>query len=122
MSACACTKVEAIGLNILAPSTAEELKADLQGIKFVSVFCEASSHKDLKVFRIIVHCFTSAAGVQTRLLEINTLPGKTSTIASQYIINALEANDMASKVVAFSADNANCNFGGATRNGKNNFF
>ncbi|XP_042149320.1 uncharacterized protein LOC115327890 [Ixodes scapularis] len=49
---------------------------------------------------------SSAVGVQTKLLEIETLP----------------ANDITSKLVAFSADNTNCNFGGSARNGKNNVF
>lgn len=120
--ACARTKAEAIALNVLAPSAADELKADLEGAKFISVFCDASNHKDLKVFPIMIRYFSSAAGVQTKLLDVNTLPGETSVMVSQYIINALESNNIASKMVAFSADNANCNFGGAARNGKNNVF
>ncbi|KAK8758592.1 hypothetical protein V5799_003777 [Amblyomma americanum] len=119
---CARTKAEAIALNVLAPSAEEELKTDLQEAKFVSVFCDASNHKDLKVLPIMVRYFTAAAGVQTKLLEINTLPGETSAMVSQYIMDALEANQVTSKLVAFSADNANCNFGGAARNGKNNVF
>ncbi|KAK8770505.1 hypothetical protein V5799_013028 [Amblyomma americanum] len=121
-SSCARTKAEAIALNVLAPSAEEELKTDLQEAKFISVFCDPSNHKDLKVLPIMVRYFTAAAGVQTKLLEINTLPGKTSAMVSQYIMDALEANQVTSKLVAFSADNANCNFGGAARNGKNNVF
>ncbi|XP_065306611.1 uncharacterized protein [Dermacentor albipictus] len=119
---CARTKAEVIALNVLAPSAEEELKTDLQEAKFISVFCDASNHKDLKVLPIMVRYFTAAAGVQTKLLEINTLPGETSAMVSQYIMDALEANQVTSKLVAFSANNANCNFGGAARNGKNNVF
>ncbi|EEC16142.1 uncharacterized protein LOC120841237 [Ixodes scapularis] len=44
--ACARTKAEAVALNMLAPSAAEDLKADLQDAQFTFVFCDASNHKD----------------------------------------------------------------------------
>lgn len=118
---CACTKTEAITLNVLAPSAEEELKTDLQEAKLASVFCDVSNHKDLKVRLVTERYFTVSAGVQTKLFETDTLAGETSAMMSQYIMAALEANQVISKLVAFSADNAKCNFSGTARNVKNVF-
>ena len=41
---------------------------------------------------------------------------------TQYISSILHEWGIGSKVIAFSADNTNCNFGGVARNGKNNVF
>lgn len=119
---CARTKVEAVVINVLAPFAESELKINLEKAKFISILLDASNHKDLKMFPTLVRYFDPEIGVQVKLLELNNLPGETSEIIFNYLQDVLNKSDISKKVVGFSADNTNTNFGGAARMGKNNVF
>lgn len=61
-------------------------------------------------------------GVHVQILETKQLPGETSVIISEYIQETIDFYNINDKLIAFCADNTNCNFGGAARRGKNNVF
>ena len=60
--------------------------------------------------------------MQTKLLDFVSLPGETSELIFTSLLETLEKDNLASKLVGFCADNANTNFGGLKRKGTNNIF
>lgn len=119
---CARTKSEAIIVNVLAPHVLNELKGHLEKAKFVSIYIDASNHKALKLFPILVRYFDSVEGAQVKLLEIQSIPGETSDLICGYLLDVIKANKLTDKIVGFCSDNTNTNFGGAGRRGQNNVF
>lgn len=116
------TKTEAIIKKVFLPMVLEKLDQDVNPVKFITVLSDASNHKDMKIFPLLIRFFLPKFGIQTKILDINCEPGETSDIISNYIITTLKNNNLDGKLVALSADNTNCNFGGAARKGENNVF
>ena len=54
---CARTKCEAIVTNVFAPWALEELTNDLKSVDFVTVSCDTSNHKNIKLLPIVVRYF-----------------------------------------------------------------
>jgi hypothetical protein len=119
---CARTKSEAVVVNVLAPLAESKLKSDLSKAKFVSVSIDSSNHKELKLFPTLVRFFDDKTGVNVKLLELQALPGETSDIICDHLISVVKNANVFDKIIGFSADNTNTNFGGAARHGKNNVF
>lgn len=117
---CARTKTETIIQHVLMPYVLKNLKKKLDDASYLSVYTDASNHKDLKMFPIVIRLFNETEGIIVRLLEFAALPGETSDIIVEYVLTTLEKNNINKKLVAFCADNANTNFGGITRRGTNN--
>lgn len=61
-------------------------------------------------------------GIHVKILELKSLPGETSDIVTNYILEVLKKYHLDTKVVVFCANNINTNFGGKRRSGKNNIF
>ena len=120
--ACARTKSEAIVCNVLSPYAFSELNKNLEKINFISIYSDASNHKDIKLFPTIIRFFDSETGINIRILDFVSLPGETSEIIFSSIINILEKNNLKHKMIAYCADNTNANFGGKARRGTNNIF
>jgi hypothetical protein len=68
----------------------------------------------------MIQYFHPAKGIQVKLLDLHELYGETSQIVTDAIMKTLDLVSVSQKVVAFSADNTNSNFGGAERRGTNN--
>lgn len=119
---CSRTKAEAIVVKVLSPLAMKHLKDELENVNFVSIFIDASNHKEVKLFPILVRYFLPSSGIQVKLLEFKDLSGETSALQHQYIMETLESHQLSQKLIAFCADNANTNFGGAERKGKNNIY
>lgn len=51
---CARTKAKAIIANLFAPHCLSELQSDLERYSFVSIMTEASNHKEIKIFPILI--------------------------------------------------------------------
>lgn len=60
--------------------------------------------------------------MQVKILDFVSLPGETSKIVSNSLLETLNKNNLTNKLVAYCADNANTNFGGVNRKGDNNIF
>lgn len=70
----------------------------------------------------MVRYFIPTEGVKTKILEFDELTGDTALKITEYISNILTKLNIEKKVTAFSVDNANTNFDGIARQGKNNVF
>jgi hypothetical protein len=67
------TKIEAIICGVLAPLSLKELLEEMKDRPF-SLMTDASNHKALKLFPVVVRYF-SEAGIQVKLLQLSNLPG-----------------------------------------------
>ncbi|GFR18779.1 uncharacterized protein TNCT_114991 [Trichonephila clavata] len=64
--------------------------------------------------------FSALRRCASKNLDLQDQPGETSDIDVSYLNQVLTDNNLTAKVVAFCRDNANVNFGGASRRGTNN--
>jgi hypothetical protein len=88
---CAHTKVEAIILNVYEAHTLNVLHSDLERLHILT---DTSNHKEIKIFPVLVRCFVYKTGVNIKILELKSLPGKISDIVSDYLSDCLTANDL----------------------------
>lgn len=119
---CARTKCESIILNVLAPFAMDQIIDELKAVNFATVMIDTSNHKNLKIVPILIRYFNPKTGVQIKVLEFTNLKGETSDILSSYIMEILTKHKLAHKIIAFTGDNCNTNFGGAARRGTKNVF
>ena len=120
---CARTKCEAIVTNIFAPWALEELINDLKSVDFVTVSCDTSNHKHIKLLPIVVRYFQGynfKAPINNKILTVVEMSGETADIISAQIMKAIGSYELDTKVVGLSADNTNTNFGGLLRRGTEN--
>lgn len=71
---------------------------------------------------ILVRYFDKCAGIKVKVLEFCNVCNETAETLSGYISTILNKYKLSDKVIAFSADNTNTNFGGIGRKGKNNVY
>jgi hypothetical protein len=121
---CARTKCESIIDQVFVPYIQNILDAELNRdtTHFVSIYFDSSNHKEIKIVPIIVRYFLPETGVHVKILELKDLPGETSTIMSEYILEVLQKHNIKSKLLGICADNTNSNFGGRRRHGTGNIF
>lgn len=70
---CARTKAEAIVTNIFAPNILNILHCNLKQCTFVSVLTDASNHKEIKLFPVLIRYFDCKSGIKVNILELNSL-------------------------------------------------
>lgn len=118
---CARTKCDAIVTNVFAPWAMTLLTEDLNKADFVSLSVDCSNHGHMKILPILVrYCKLQSPCVETKLLDFVEMKGETSAEISEAILIAVRKHNLKDKVVAFSADNTNTNFGGLNRAGRVN--
>jgi hypothetical protein len=116
------TKTTKMITNVLAPHSVDLILDDLSSCSFYSISTDASNHKAEKIFPLVIQYFTRN-GIQVKLLKLGNLHGETSSIISNFCTQTLKDEKLdLKKCVAFCGDNANVNFGGLRRLGKNNVF
>lgn len=116
------TKTKDIAVNVIAPYAVQLIKCELEKAKFVSILVDASNHKAIKLVPVIVRYFSTTTGVKNKVLEFSNLPGETAELIHSHIMKVVNNFDLKNKMISFSADNTNTNFGGIQRKGKNNVF
>lgn len=94
---CARTKAEAIVKKVLAPHAIEELRKDLEAASFLAVFSDASNHKDIKLFPTLIRYFDPEFGVKVKILDFVSLPGETSELISESILEILKKKTIFAK-------------------------
>jgi hypothetical protein len=98
------------------------IKEELKAASYFSISTDASNHKAEKIFPLVIQYFTRK-GTQIRLLKLSSLKSVTSDAISSFCIEALRQHQLDfSKYTRIAFDNANVNFGGLGRLGKNNTF
>jgi hypothetical protein len=123
---CARTKIEAIVNHVLVPNAVQSVLKDIeeQGILYIGVATDSSSHGAIKLFPIVIQYFNwKKGGLQSKLLEVkNTVNELSLTIATE-VKETLNKNGLLQKCVSFTGDNCNTNFGGVQKKkGGNNVF
>jgi hypothetical protein len=116
------TKTTKIVTRVLAPFSVEKLLQDI-GFQPFSLSIDASNHKEIKLFPVIIRFFSSRLGVQVRLLDMQSLPGEDAQLVYDFIVSVVNNNGLDfSNLISFCADNAPVNFGGPQHKGKKNVF
>uniref|UniRef100_A0A914WM39 Uncharacterized protein n=2 Tax=Plectus sambesii TaxID=2011161 RepID=A0A914WM39_9BILA len=119
---CGQDKTKVILTGVLAPYSVECLLKELGSQPF-SISTDASNHKEIKLFPLVIRYFTASKGVQVRLLDMESLPGEDSTMVANFIAQVLGKHQLQfENLVSFCADNAPVNFGGPQLAGPNNVF
>lgn len=94
----------------------------MKSAHYVSIITDASNHRNVKMFRVVVRYFVPLEGVKTKMLNLTAENGETSDIIVQLLKHTLEKCNITAKLVSFCADNTNTNFGGKNRGGKKNVY
>lgn len=119
---CGRTKCKSILVNVLAPFAMREIVTQLKDAKFISVMVDTSNHKDLKLVPVLVRYFIPNEGIQVKVLEFQNIVGETAELMGDHILDILRKFQLTDRIIAFSADNCNTNFGGYKRTSSNNVF
>ncbi|CAI6360864.1 unnamed protein product [Macrosiphum euphorbiae] len=119
---CAKTKTRDLIVNILAPFAMENTIEGLKKANYISVLVDASNHKSVKLVPVIVRYFNPKNGIKNDILDFSSLPGETAELIHNKIVSVLKKFELEEKIISFSGDNTNTNFGGIARKGKNNVF
>ncbi|KAL4126210.1 hypothetical protein QTP88_010436 [Uroleucon formosanum] len=106
------TKASSLIYNVLAPASMEEIVEKLRLGVFYSISTDASNHGHIKLFPIIVRFYSPDNGISTCLLDFYEDPDEKAIDIYNNIKNRIKALDLDfTNVSAYSADNANVNFG-----------
>lgn len=110
---CARTKSECLVNNVICSWSEDRLKKSLQKASFIVLSCDASNHKNIKLFPIVVrYCIVNPSiEIKTCILKIHSLPSETAETIIKVIIEDLTLYNLLDKIIGFSADNAPVNFG-----------
>jgi hypothetical protein len=97
----------------------------IEGLKkanYISVLVDASNYKSVKLVPVIVRYFNPENGIKNDILDFSSLPEETAELIHNKIVSVLKKIELEEKIISFFGDNANTNFGGIARKGKNNVF
>lgn len=131
---CGRTKAEKIITSVLAPHSVDLIVDDLVRCFFYSISTDASNHKAIKVFPLLVQYFDPfKGGIQIKILGVVNLDNEKSETVSEMMIGLItealskklseeEIQEILRKISAFSGDNCSTNFGSQARRGENNVF
>lgn len=120
---CARTKTEAIISGVFSPHSIDVAMQELSGTPFISVSTDGSNHGNIKLFPIVVQYFdASQGGIKVKILDLQEVSNEKAVTIAAVIENVLKKHNLQDKLVAFSGDNTNTNFGGINRRGKENIF
>jgi hypothetical protein len=114
---CGRTKAAALAVNVVAPWSLERVVSELTNCDgnhmFFCVSTDASNHKDIKCFPVAVRYFDYRSGIRHRLIGFFDTPHETAEQVVAQLDSVLkDCNlDQYQYVSAYSADNANVNYG-----------
>lgn len=119
---CSASKATAIVSGVFHPMIIDEIESELENARFVTISTDASNHKELKMFPIVIRYFLPTEGAKTRLIELQHLPGETGEQIFEMLEAAWSKWNIRDRMIAYSADNAPVNFGSVDRTGEKNVF
>lgn len=119
---CARTKCETIIKHVFAPASLDLVKNELANVNCITMYLDCSNHGPIKLCPMLVRYFLPNKGIMVKILDVKELQGENSDIISKSLQDTLDKYGITRKMIAFCADNTNCNFGGAARKGRNNIF
>ena len=118
--AMACTKSEAIVVNVLNPYISKTVVDDINESNFVSLAFDTSNHNNIKLAPVLIRHFKPSSGIKTEIAELSAIEGETSERLCEHVLAVVNKYNLQDKIIAILADNTNTNFGGVARAGKNN--
>lgn len=116
------TKTRDLITNILAPHSMKNTIDGLKNANYISILVDASNHKAIKLVPVISRYFSPEYGVKNQILDFSSLPGETADLIHNKILSVLEKFGIKEKIISYSGDNTNTNFGGIASEGKNNVY
>lgn len=120
---CARTKTEAIITGVLAPHSIQILIQDLQNVPYLSICTDSSNHGNIKLFPLVLQYFDYAKnGINVRILDLQETTNEKAKTVADMIEKLLNDYNLGQKLIAYSGDNTNTNFGGLERQGNQNIF
>lgn len=113
---CGKTKAEAIVKNVLSPKSIEMVLNDIKPLNhdpiYFSIASDASNNGNRKLFPIVIQYFSVKNGIQNKLLDFFEDPKEESKDIYDNITKCLNQYNLDIALVsAYSADNANVNYG-----------
>lgn len=119
---CSAAKAGAIVTGVFEPMIRAQIENELNTVRFVCISTDASNHKAIKMYPIIVRYFLPTQGVRTRLIEYVDMPDETGESIFKMLRTTWEKWGIKEKINALCADNCPTNFGKVQRGGKKNVF
>lgn len=120
---CSETKASAIVSGVFEPMILAQIKSELEEAYFVSISTDASNHKNVKMFPVIVRFFSPDHGIKVRLIEFTSLPAEDGLSIFNMVKETFEKWGFGHKIICFCGDNCATNFGKVDRtNGDKNVF
>jgi hypothetical protein len=119
---CKSTKTSAIVRKVIGPIIDKEVEENLSEMSFVTLMTDASNRQDQKLLPVLVRGYLPQKGVVIYKLDLYLIDDERSLTLTNSLIKTAEKWKIVDKIVGFSADNCNTNFGGRERNGENNVF
>ncbi|GBO46480.1 hypothetical protein AVEN_160992-1 [Araneus ventricosus] len=116
------TKTEEIILNVISPFIFDNVSRSLENVNYVTVTMDSSNRSEVRVVPIVVRYFSLEVGIQVKLLNFDEVSGETAQILTQYLLQCVKKYKLQEKLVCYTADNTNSNFGGVKRKGEENVF
>lgn len=108
--------------GVLRPMAIDMLLDEIRGVNFIAMCCDTSNKGNFKVLPVMIRYFSHRTGTQTKLIDAFELGDGTGETVYTKLKAVGEKYDIWSKLKAFSAHNAEENFGGLTRGGDKNVF
>lgn len=106
----------------MAPHSHQRLLQQLCDRTF-SIYIDCSNHSFTKLLPIVIRYFIPSSGIHVRLLDLHSIEAEDHETISNAITSTLTKNGLnIQNLIAFSADNTNCNFGGKEQRGPKNVF
>ncbi|KAL4084457.1 hypothetical protein QTP88_028270 [Uroleucon formosanum] len=97
--------------DLIAPYAMKNTIDGLKNANYISILVDASNHKAIKLVPVIARHFSPKNGVKNQILDLSSLPGETSDLIQNKIISVLEKFGIKEKIISYSEDNTNTNFG-----------
>lgn len=107
---CSETKASAIVSGVFEPMILAEIKSELEEAYFVSISTDASNHKEIKMFPVIIRFFSPTKGIKIRLIEFTNLTQENGEQIFNLLKSTWEKWGFGHKINCFCSDNCPTNF------------
>jgi hypothetical protein len=91
----------------------------LEDINYVTVLMDSSNRSEVKLVPIVRY-FSIEEGIRVKLLHFDEVSGESAEILTQYLLQYVKKYKLEEKLVCYTADNTNSNFGVVKRKGEEN--
>jgi hypothetical protein len=83
---------------------------------------DSSNRSEVKLVPIVARYFSIEEGIKVKLLHFDEVSGESAEILAQHLLQCVKKYKLEEKLVCYTADNTNSNFGGVKRKGEEHVF